>query len=135
MPLRPALALKSRIVHLKRVARGEGVSYGHTWRAGRDSLVGLLPIGYADGYRRSLSNLGQVRIAGRLYPVVGVVCMDATLVDLTDVPGAAVGLEATLIEADNDSPISAAAVAALCGTIPYEILTGIGHRVPRIYTK
>ena len=133
VPLRPALALKSRVVHLKRVPRGEGVSYGHTWRAERDSLLGLLPIGYADGYRRALSNCGQVRVAGRLCPVVGAVCMDATLVDLTDVPGAAVGMDAVLIEADNDSPLSARAVAALCGTIPYEILTGIGPRVPRVY--
>ena len=131
--LRPALSLHSRVVHLKRVRRGEGVSYGHTWRAARDSVLGLVPIGYADGYRRALSNRGQVRIAGRLCPVVGVVCMDATLVDLTDLVAPSVGQPATLIEADNSSPISADAIARLCQTIPYEILTGIGRRVPRIY--
>jgi alanine racemase len=133
VPLRPILSLKSRVVHLTRIARGEGVSYGYTWRAERDSLLGLLPIGYADGYRRALSNRGLVRVAGRLCPVAGTICMDALLVDLTEVPGAAVGMDATLIEADNDSPLSANAVAGLCGTIAYEILTGLSARVPRVY--
>ncbi len=135
--LKPALALKSRVAHLKRVPRGEGVSYGHTWRARRDSVVGLLPIGYGDGYPRALSNKGQVR-AGEgpqapLCPVVGHICMDATIVDLTDVPAPRVGLEATLIEADAQSPINVAAVARQSGTIPYEILTGLAKRVPRVY--
>jgi alanine racemase len=133
--LLPALTLKSQVAHLKRVRRGEGVSYGQTWKAPRDSLIGVLPIGYADGYRRHLSNCGQVRVAGRLCPVVGIVCMDATLVDLTDVPDARVGMPATLIEADPSSPLSVAAVAGLCGTIPYEILTGISARVPRVYVN
>jgi alanine racemase len=133
VPLKPALSLKSRVVHLTRVAGGEGVSYGHTWKAKRESVLGLLPIGYADGYRRALSNRGQARVAGRLCPVVGTVCMDAILLDLTDLPQPRVGLEATLIEADNDSPISAAAVAAQCGTIAYEIFTGLSERVPRVY--
>jgi len=135
--LKPALALRSRVAHLKRVPRGEGVSYGHTWRARRDSVVGLLPIGYGDGYPRALSNKGQVRLgevpAARLAPVVGRVSMDATLVDLTDVADARVGLEATLIEADAQSPISVTAVACLADTIPYEILTGLTSRVPRVY--
>ena len=135
--LKPALALRSRVAHLKRVPRGEGVSYGHTWRARRDSVVGLLPVGYGDGYPRALSNKGQVR-AGEgpqapLCPVVGHICMDATMVDLTDVPAPRVGLEATLIEADAQSPIDVAAVARLADTIPYEILTGLTCRVPRVY--
>lgn len=129
----PALSLKTRVVHLKRVLHGEGVSYGHRWTARRDSLVGVLPIGYADGYPRLLTNRGQARVEGRLCPVVGAVCMDSTMVDLTDVPAARAGLEAALIEADHDSPISAEAVAAACSTIPYEILTGIAARVPRVY--
>jgi alanine racemase len=133
--LRPVLALMSRVMHLKRVRRGEGVSYGYRWQAGRDSLIGVLPIGYADGYRRILSNRAQVRIAGRLCPVRGTICMDATMVDLTDMPGAKTGMEATLLEATHDSPLSAAALAALCDTIPYEILTGISSRVPRVYVE
>lgn len=82
--LRPALALKTRVIQVKRVPKGEGVSYGHTWQAQRDSLVGILPIGYGDGYPRALSNKGSVRIAGRLCPIVGTICMDATMVDLTE---------------------------------------------------
>ena len=135
--LKPALALRSRVAHLKRVPRSEGVSYGHTWRARRDSVVGLLPIGYGDGYPWALSNKGQVRLGdgphAPLCPVVGRVCMDATLVDLTDVPRPEVGLAATLIEADAQSPINVAAVARLADTIPYEILTGLTSRVPRVY--
>jgi len=133
LPLRPALALVTRVACLKRVRRGEGVSYGHRWRAARDSLVGVLPVGYGDGYPRALSDGGQVRAADRLVPVVGAVCMDATMVDLTDVPQARPGLEVTLIEAAGASPIGAAAVAEAAGTIPYEILAGLGKRVPRVY--
>ncbi len=140
--LAPALALRTRIARVKRVPKGEGVSYGHTWRARRDSIVGVLAIGYGDGYPRSLSNRGQVRVAGRLCPVVGAVCMDATMVDLTgflvanpqDAIRSLLGAEATLIEADNSSPLSARAVAEAAGTIPYELLTGLSRRVPRVYT-
>ncbi|HUU09907.1 MAG TPA: alanine racemase [Phycisphaerae bacterium] len=133
VPLRPALALKSRVACLKAVRAGEGVSYGHRWRAARESLIGVLPIGYADGYPRALSDGGQVRVEGRLVPVVGAVCMDMTMIDLTGVPGVGPGQEVTLIEADNSSPISAAAVAEQAGTIPYEILTGLSKRLPRTY--
>jgi len=131
--LRPALALHSQVAHLKRVRAGEGVSYGHTWRAPRDSLLGVLPIGYADGYPRALSNRSSVRVAGRLAPVRGTICMDAAMVDLTDIPDAPVGTPVTLLEASHASPLSAAALASLCGTIPYEILTGLARRVPRVY--
>jgi len=133
VPLEPILTLKSRVIATKAVKAGEGVSYGHRWRADRDALIGVLPIGYADGYVRALSNRGRGRAAGRLVPVVGAVCMDLTMVDLTDVPKAGVGLEVTLIEPDNASPLSAAALAEAAGTIPYEVLTGIGKRVPRLY--
>jgi len=132
-PLEPVLAMKTRVVAVKRVRAGEGVSYGHRWRAERDALIGVLPVGYADGYPRALSNRARVRAAGRLVPVVGAVCMDLVMVDLTDVPEAAPGLEVALLEAEGASPLSAAALAEAAGTIPYEILTGIGRRVPRVY--
>jgi len=132
-PLEPVLAMKTRVVAVKRVRAGEGVSYGHRWRAERDALIGVLPVGYADGYPRALSNRARVRAAGRLVPVVGAVCMDLVMVDLTDVPEAAPGLEVALLEAEDASPLSAAALAEAAGTIPYEILTGIGRRVPRVY--
>jgi len=133
--LRPVMALKTRVATVKRVREGEGVSYGHRWKAARDSRIGVLPVGYADGYPRALSGRAQVRAAGRLAPVVGAVCMDLVMVDLTDVPGAAPGLEVTLLEADPESPLSAAALAEAAGTIPYEILAGIGPRVPRVYRE
>jgi len=131
--LRPALSVRTRVAQIKRAAAGEGVSYGHRWRAARDSVLGVLAIGYADGYPRALGAGGQARAGGRLVPVAGTVCMDAVMVDLTDVPGAAPGLEVVLIEADNSSPLGAAAVARLAGTIPYEIFTGLGRRLPRVY--
>jgi alanine racemase len=131
--LEPAMALRTEVAHLKHVRRGEGASYGHTWRAERDSILGLLPIGYADGLPRALSNRGQVRADGRLCPVRGIICMDITLVDLTDVPAARVGLPVTVMEASNSSPLGAAALAKDCGTISHEILTGVGKRVPRRY--
>jgi len=130
--LRPALSLHTHVARLKRIRRGEGVSYGHTWRASRDSVLAILPIGYADGYPRALSNRGQVRAAGHLAPVVGAVCMDMTLVDVTGAAGAAVGTPVVLIEAAHESPLSAEALARLAGTIPYEILTGLSRRIPRV---
>ncbi len=131
--LEPALSVRTRVARIKRVREGEGVSYGHTWRASRESTIGVLPVGYGDGYPRALSNRGRVRAGGALAPVVGAVCMDATMVDLTDVPGAAEGTEVTVLEADAASPLSAAAIAETAGTIPYEILTGLTKRVPRVY--
>jgi len=131
--LKPAMTLKTQVAHLKAVRPGEGVSYGHRWKAKRDALLGLLPIGYADGYPRALWRRAKVRVAGLLCPIRGVICMDATLVDLTAVPDPRVGMPVTLIEDDHASPLSAEALARLCGTIPYEILTGIGSRVPRVY--
>ena len=106
---------------------------GLVGRAPLAGVLGVVPVGYGDGYPRALSDGGRVRAAGRLVPVVGTVCMDATMVDLTDVPEARPGLEVTLIEAESAGPIGAAAVAEAAGTIPYEILTGIGKRVPRVY--
>jgi len=133
LPLRPVMRLVSRVAALKRVRRGEGVSYGHRWRAERESVIGVVPVGYADGYPRGLSNRARVRAAGHLVPVVGSICMDLTMVDLTDVPEAAPGLAVTLLEAEADSPLGARALADALDTIPYEILTGIGKRVPRVY--
>jgi alanine racemase len=133
--LRPVMEVRTVVALVKNVAAGEGVSYGHTWRAARASRLGVLPIGYADGYPRSLSNRGTVRVAGRLAPVVGRVSMDAIQVDITDIPEVQVGTAVTVLEAAEESPLSAAALAELTGTISYEILTGIGQRVRRVYVE
>lgn len=133
-PLRPALTLRTRIAALRQVPRGQGISYGHTFVAPHDLRVATLPIGYADGLSRHLSNRGAVLVRGRRAPILGRVCMDVTLVDVTNIPGAAVGDEVIVIGRQGESSITADEVAAAAGTISYEILAGIGPRVPRAYT-
>ena len=112
---------------------GEGVSYAHTWRAGAASRIAALPVGYGDSYRRALSNRAAVRVEGQLAPVVGNVCMDTMLVDVTNIPAAKVGSRATLIEAASDSPLSAYALAEILGTIPHEIVCSLGQRIRRVF--
>ena len=116
----PALSLKSRIVRLSALAPGDPVSYGRTWRAARPSLIGLVMCGYADGLPRSLSNRGSVLVRGQRTPIVGRVCMDMCMVDVTDVPDVATGDEVVLIGCQGEEQISADEVADLAGTISYE---------------
>jgi len=132
-PLRPALTLRTRVAHLKSVGAGFAVSYGGTFQTARPSVLATLPIGYADGLPRAASNRAQVLVRGRLAPVVGRVCMDACVVDVTDVPGAALGDEVVLIGAQGGARLAAATLADAAGTISYEILSGLGKRVPRVY--
>lgn len=131
----PVLSLKSRIVRLNALAPGDSVSYGRTWRAARPSLIGLVMCGYADGLPRSLSNRGNVLVRGQRVPIVGRICMDMCMVDVTDVPGVAVGDEVVLIGCQGEEEITADEVAELAGTISYEILCGITPRVPRLYLR
>jgi alanine racemase len=133
--LRPVLSWKTHVVFLKTVKAGTPVSYGWTWRARVPSRIATLPVGYADGYRRDLSNKGRVLIRGRRCPVVGRVTMDQILVDVTGIPGVDVGEEAVLIGAQGRERITAEALAEAAGTIPYEILCGISKRVPRRYLE
>lgn len=133
--LRPVMTLKTRVVQIKRIPAGVGVSYGHTFVAPRASVIGVLAVGYADGYRRGLQHGGEVMIRGRRAPVVGAVCMDLTMVDLTDVPGAATGDEVILWGGAGEAMISVNDIARLAQTISYEMLCTVGKRVPRIYRK
>jgi alanine racemase len=134
VPLHPVATWKARLVQVKRVPAGTPLSYGRTHVTARESRIGTLPVGYADGYRRALSNQGQVLVRGRRVPVVGRVCMDMTLVDLTDLPTeVAEGEEAVLLGRQGEGAVGAAEIAALCGTIAYDILCGISERVPRRY--
>jgi len=128
--LKPVMKLKTRITQLKRIAAGTSVSYGGTFMASRPSIIATLPIGYADGYVRRLSNRARVSIRGFTAPVVGTVCMDMTMVDMTEVPGAIVGDEVVLF---GDEKVSAEDVARWADTIPYEIFSITGKRVPRVY--
>ena len=133
IPFKPVMTLKTRIIHLKRVPAGTPLSYGRTYTTRRESLIAVLPIGYADGYSRAWSNRGQVLIGGRRAPVVGRVCMDMTLADVTETPAVRLGDEAVLIGSQGSETLSADELARMLGTIPYEILCAVGHRVPRIY--
>jgi len=131
--LQPVLSLRSAIAQIRMLAPGESVSYNRAFVAARPSRIAVLPIGYADGYSRALSNRGRVLIQGRRCPVVGRVCMDMTLADVTDLPAVHPGDEAVLIGRQGHDAIGANDVADWSGTIPYEVLCGIGPRVPRIY--
>jgi alanine racemase len=129
----PVMTFKTRLMQLKRVPAGTGVSYGHTFITPRESVIGTLPVGYADGYRRGLQHGGEVLVRGHRAPVIGAVCMDLTMVDLTDVPGAEVGDEVVLWGRSGDETISVNDVARIAQTISYEMLCTVGRRVPRVY--
>ena len=131
--LHPALRLRTVITQVKDVPAGGSVSYGRTFTASRDVRIATIPIGYADGLPRLLSNRGQALVRGRRAPLVGRVCMDMTMVDVTALPEVRAGDEAVLIGRQGDEEITADEVAELAGTISYEILCRIGPRVPRVY--
>jgi alanine racemase len=131
--LSPVMALRSRIVMLKRVPPGTPLGYGCTFRTDRPSLIATIPIGYADGLSRAHSNNGRVIARGQFAPIVGRVSMDLTIVDVTDVPEIEIGDTATLIGEQDGLRIAAEEMAAQIGTISYEIVTGISVRVPRVY--
>jgi alanine racemase len=129
--LRPALAWKTRVVEARRLARGEAVSYNGTWIAPEDGCwTALLPVGYADGLRRGLSNRGEVLVGGRRRTIAGRVCMDLTVVDCGDAEPA-IGEEVVLIGHQGDEELTADAMAKLLGTNNYEVTTQITYRVPR----
>lgn len=132
LKLSPVLSWKTRIVFLKRVAKGTPVSYGGTFKTKRFSVIATLPVGYADGYNRLLSNRGAVLVGGKRCPVVGRVTMDMIMVDVTDVKGVEPGAEAVLIGTQGKERITAEEIACWCGTINYEVTCGISSRVPRI---
>lgn len=130
LELRPVLSLKSRVISIRDVPKGESVGYGKSFTAQRDSRIAIISIGYADGVPRNLScGNGFVLIAGEKAPIVGRICMDQMAVDVTDIPEIQVGMVATLIGKDGDSEISAEEMAAQTGTITNEILSRLGQRL------
>ena len=131
--LKPALELKTHISYIKEVDAGEGISYGHSYITKEKRIIATIPVGYADGYPRALSNKGRVIINGEYAPIVGRVCMDQFMVDISHIPNVKAEDTVTLIGTDGDAHISADEVADICGTINYEIICGIGKRVPRVY--
>ncbi len=131
--LKPVLSLRSMIAQIKIVEPGGTISYNGTFVAARRSRIAVLPLGYADGYSRRLSNRGMVLVQGRRAPIVGLVCMDMVMIDVTDAPSAKVGDEVVLIGRQGSDAIWADEVAGWMDTIPYEVLCAIGPRVPRVY--
>lgn len=131
--LHPVMTWKTKVSFVKRVQAGTSISYGRTFRAPREMEVATLPVGYADGYSRSLSNRGRVIVHGRLAPVVGRVCMDQIVVSLEGIPGVRPGDEVVLLGCQGEQEVSADDLASLLGTINYEIVCMVGKRVPRIY--
>ncbi|MCE5315438.1 MAG: alanine racemase [Armatimonadota bacterium] len=132
IPIREAMTLKTHITFLKNAERGTSISYGRTHVLKRKSRVATLPIGYGDGYPRLLSNKGEAVVRGTRVPLIGRVCMDQCMIDVTDVPGVGVGDEVTLYGGGYDF-LSVSHIAEKVGTISYEVLCNIGQRVPRVY--
>ena len=129
----PAMELKSHIVYIKEVPAGTGISYGLTYIAGRKTKVATIPVGYADGYSRNLSNIGKVIIRGRYAPIIGRVCMDYFMVDVTDIEDVRQGDTVTLLGRDGDCEISVETLADWSHSFPYEMICTVGKRIPRIY--
>ncbi|HMQ03950.1 MAG TPA: alanine racemase [Pyrinomonadaceae bacterium] len=132
--LRPVMSVKTRVVQINPIMAGETVGYGRTHTLGRDSLIGALPIGYSDGYRRTLSNKARVIVNGSYAPVVGRISMDWTLIDLTDSSGTKLGDEVVLLGSQADLDVTAGELARLADTISYEITCGISSRVRREFS-
>ena len=133
LPLRPVARWTTRPVALRRLDAGQSVSYGARWTATRPSHIATLPVGYADGYFRAFGNRAQVLIRGQRVPIVGTVCMDLCMADVTDVPGVTLQDEVVLLGRQAGEELTAHDLAAWAQTIPYEILARIGPRVPRVY--
>jgi alanine racemase len=130
--LKPVMSFRTRVAQVRTVSEGTGVSYGHRFVAGRPTVLAVIPVGYADGYSRHLSNVGEVLVRGRRARVAGTVCMDWTMIDVTDIPGVMVGDEVTLLGCDNGHCITADEWAERIGTISYEVFCQFSKRVPRV---
>ena len=138
LSLKPVLRFVSHLIEVRHLKTGERVSYGATWRATRDSVIGVVPAGYADGIFRGLSNRGDVLVRGQRARIAGIVCMDFFMIDLTDIAGSSPierGEEVILIGEQENECVTATEWAAHAQTIPYEVLTRISGRVPRIYVN
>ena len=133
--LLPALEYKTVIAQIHKLNKGETVSYSQTYTAEENRILATIPVGYADGYSRHLSNGGNVLVRGRRTEIVGRVCMDQSIIDITDIPDVKEGDIVTLIGKDKDNEITASEIAERLGTINYEITCLIGKRVPRVYIK
>lgn len=133
--LEPALSLISRVVFVKTLPKGTGISYNSTFFTNRESIIATIPVGYADGYKRTLSSKGRVLIHGQSAPIVGRICMDQFMVDVTDIPEVKEGDLVTLIGTDGQETITVEEIAEKAQSFNYEFICDIGKRVPRVYYK
>lgn len=129
----PAMSLKTQVVHIKEVPKGQTIGYNRTYTTSKKTKIATIPIGYADGYARGLSNKGRVLIRGEYAPVVGNICMDQFMVDVTHINYVDVGDEVVIFGRQKDKELPVEEIASLLGTINYEIICMIGKRIPRIY--
>ena len=135
LPLKPALHWYSRITHVKTLPAGREISYGGTYVTTAPTRVATVPVGYADGYRRSLSGKFYVLIHGKKAPILGRICMDQMMVDVTDIPQAAIGDRVVLVGSDGAEVITVEAIAEAAGSFNYEFVCGVSRRVPRYYLQ
>ena len=133
--LKPALALKSHVAFVKEIEEGTPVSYGGTFVADKKMKIATIPVGYGDGYPRSLSGKGYVLIRGKKAPILGRICMDQFMVDVTDIEGVSFGDKVTLIGRDGNESISVEVLSELSDKFNYEFICGLGKRIPRVYVK
>ncbi len=131
----PAMELKTHVIYVKDVEAGEGISYGATYVTKEKRRIATIPVGYADGYSRNLSNYGKVIIHGRFAPIVGRICMDQFMVDVTDLPEVKQGDSVTLLGRDGEANISAEELSIWSHSFAYELVCTVGKRIPRVYTE
>ncbi len=133
--LKPIMTWKARVAHVKTLPAGRMIGYGGTVTLEQDTVIATIPVGYADGYSRMLSNKGYVVCRGKKLPIIGRVCMDQFMVDASQLPDLRTGDEVTLLGSDGEASVTAVELAQCWGTIAYEVISGIANRVPRIYTE
>ena len=133
--LKPAFSLHSHIVYIKTVDAGKEISYGGTYITSKETRVATIPVGYGDGYPRNLSNIGYVLIHGKRAPIIGRVCMDQFMVDVTDIENVKEGDKVVLIGNDGEETITMETLGIMANRFNYELVCDIGKRVPRIYYK
>ena len=129
------MSLYSHVVQVKEVPGGVSVGYGATYVTGRPTRIATIPVGYADGYPRALSNRASVLIRGRRVPIIGRICMDQFMVDVTEAPEVSIGDVVTLIGTDGEESISVEEISEMAGSFNYEFVCDVSRRVPRVYMR
>jgi alanine racemase len=135
LPLKPVMSLRTRIINIRTIPEGAGVGYNETFIAKRPSRIAVLAAGYGDGIHRSLGNRGNVLVRAALAPLVGIISMDVTMIDVTDVPGAEIGDVVTIYGSDGKQVRPANVIARSIGTVTSDLLCAVSQRVPRVYFR